>query len=226
MKASLITIFTIGLLTGTTAGIQAQHNYHNTKTTYFTTGVDFATVSTAFGNITGDDANFRMPRLSMINLGTQFHINISKNVGLYTGANIKNIGFIEKYKNPDSTVKRRVYAIGVPLGIKVGNIERGAYLFAGGGIDIPFNYREKGFVKRSDKTSFNEWFSDRTPHVMPYAMIGYTWHLGFTVKAQYYLTDFMNQGFEIEGTKPYDGYKVHLMLFAVGWCLPYVNRFR
>jgi hypothetical protein len=56
------------------------------------------------------------------------------------------------------TVKRRTYTLGIPIGIKIGNMaDKKPYLFLGGGADVPFNYKEKTFVIRNQKTKMNEW---------------------------------------------------------------------
>jgi len=196
------------------------------KKVYMTTGFDGNILSSSFMSKSGGDSKMTTPRYTMFfHIGVNFHYNFSKSFGMFTGVGIKNIGFIEKFDAPDSTVKRRVYAIGIPVGIKIGNMTEGSYLMLGGGIDMPFNYKEKGFVKRSDKTKFNEWFSQRTPAVMPYVFIGTRLRPGFMLKLQYYPTNFLNQDFEVnEGgvtSKPYNAYDVKLVTLSFGFNIPY-----
>ncbi len=57
----------------------------------------------------------------VINFGITFNFNFGRHFGLYTGLDVKNIGFIEK-NSGGLTVKRRTYNVGAPLGIKIGNI--------------------------------------------------------------------------------------------------------
>jgi hypothetical protein len=134
------------------------------------------------------------------------------------------MGFIDKYG--DSTVKRRVYSLGIPLGIKLGDLRNRNFAIAGGGVDVPFNYRETGFVHRGEKAKFNEWFSDRTPPVMPFVFAGYSFNPGFTLKLQYYPGNFFNQDFtENMGVKPYTNYDVHLLLLSIGIDIHY-SQFR
>lgn len=162
-----------------------------------------------------------------LNFGFNFNYDFSKHFGVYTGLGIKNIGFIDKIA--DSTIKRRVYAVGAPIGIKFGNLKKRKYGFIGGGVDVPVNYREKGYVKRGNKEKFNEWFSDRTPLVMPYVFAGVSIDPGIAFKIQYYPGNFMNSSFaEYPGTSalpvyPYAGYKVNLVMLSIGFDIRYTK---
>src|SRR5690606_16411381 len=116
----------------------------------------------------------------------------------------------------------RVYALGVPLAIKLGNLKERKFIFAGGGADLALNYKEKGFVNRGDKTKFHEWFSDRTPALMPYLFVGASVDPGLTLKVQYYPGNFLNPEFTPRsGLQPYAGYHVHLFFVSLGVDLHY-----
>ena len=158
-------------------------------------------------------------RFSFINIGYNFNYDFDQHFGMFTGLAIKNIGFIEKVG--DSTIKRRAYTIGVPLGFKLGNLQKRHYGFIGGGVDFQFNYREKGFVNRRDKAKFSEWFSHRTADYMPYLFAGFSYAKGSTLKVQYYPGNFFNPGFEekVNGinTQPYRGYTAHLLYVTLGF---------
>ncbi len=164
----------------------------------------------------------------MLNFGFNFNYDFNKHIGILTGIGIKNIGFIDKIG--DSTIKRRVYTIGAPVGIKFGNLKKRTYGFIGGGVDVPFNYREKGFIKRGKKDKFNEWFSDRTALIMPYVFAGISLDPGIAFKIQYYPTNFMNTDFTETSsgvlpviTKPYAGYNVNLILVSIGFDIRYTK---
>lgn len=160
-----------------------------------------------------------------VNIGVHFNYDFDEHFGLFTGLGIKNIGITDKIS--DSTVKRRVYTIGIPLGFKVGNLGARSFVFLGGGIDVPFNYREKGWVDRKEKTKFSEWFSDRTPSVMPYMFAGFSGKPGFTVKLQFYPSNFFNTSFTEKAdangnvVKPYAGYDARLLLLSLGLDIHY-----
>lgn len=196
----------------------------HSKKVYLSTGMDGYILSSTLLQKTGADNKLSTPRFTgFFHIGIHLNYDFSKNSGIYAGLNIKNIGFIEKYSNPDSTVKRRVYTIGIPVGLKFGNIKEGNYFLVGGGVDFPFNYKEKGFVKRSDKVKFNEWFSDRTATVLPYVFIGAHFRPLFSVKIQYYPGNFLNKDFSYTPGMttmidyPYKNYeKTNMILLTFG----------
>lgn len=208
------------------SGSHAQTSGTPTKKAYFSTGMDGYILSTTLKQRSGESVNLSTPRFSaFLHLGVNVNYDFSKKFGIYTGLSVKNIGFIEKFSNPDSTVKHRVYTFGIPLGVKIGNVKYGSYLIVGGGIDFPFNYKEKGFIKRSDKTKFNEWFSSRTPAAMPYVFIGAHLRPLMAIKLQYYPSNFMNPDYTttVAGTtvKPYAGYDVNLIMLTFGFDITY-----
>jgi len=159
----------------------------------------------------------------VINFGLTFNYNPGRYFGLYTGLDIKNVGFIEKFNTATKyTVKRRTYNVGVPVGIKIGNMaDRKGYAFLGGGIDVPINYREKTFTVRTQKTKYNEWFSDATPMIMPYVFAGLAIRRGVSFKAQYYLNNYLNPDYLRNGYYANRGTTVHLMLLSLGFTQPF-----
>jgi hypothetical protein len=225
-------IFTLTILLSFFAGFysQAQMPKRPTKKAYISTDFDIFLLSTSILEKTGVDNKLTPVRFTAIPfLGFNVNYDFNDRVGLYTGLNIKNIGFIEKLKDPDSTVKRRVYTIGVPLGLKIGKIKYGNYVILGVGADFPFNYREKGFTDRGNKTKFNEWFSDRTARIMPYAFIGAHLNPALTFKLQYYPSNFLNKDYKTSNAlgaevRPYAAYNVSTILFTAGIDIPYSPR--
>ena len=206
--------------------MEFKHHPNPTNKIYFSTGFDSYLLSTASMEKAGQDAKLTTPRFTaFFNFGINANFDFNKRIGLFWGLNIKNIGFIEQYDKLDSTVIRRSYTFGIPLGLKIGNIRYGNYVLVGGGVDFPFNYREKGFVNRNDKTKFNEWFSSRTPAVSPYVFLGAHLRPGFVFKLQYYPANFLNPDFTttVNGldVQPYKGYKVNLLLLTFGFDFPY-----
>lgn len=135
------------------------------------------------------------------NISFNFNYDLSKRAGFFTGLGIKNIGFIDKIA--DSTVKRRVYTIGAPIGVKFGNLGKRKFAFAGGGLDIPFHYKEKGFKNRSAKKKESEWFSDKPSFLMPYVFVGASVNKAIELKLQFYPMDFMNSSYTIPTTAGY-----------------------
>lgn len=157
----------------------------------------------------------------IINFGFTFNFNLARHFGLYTGIDIKNIGFIEK-NNSDETIKRRTYNIGAPIGIKIGNMaDKGSYLFFGAGEDVPINYKEKYFVVRNEKSKYNQWFSSATPAAMPYVFVGFDVKNIASFKFQYYPDNFLNPNYITNNSFPSNtGYDVHLMVVSIGFPMP------
>lgn len=207
---------------------------------YFSNSFDGALITTAihsgaFPLSLTMPTSVNTPRFSYFwNTGFNLNYDFSDHIGLFTGLGLKNIGFITKVKPLDSTIKRRVYALGLPVGIRVGNLRKKTYGFIGGGVDLPFNYKEKGFVRRGNKDKFNEWFSDRTAAYMPYAFAGVSFKPGIYFKVQYYPANFMNPDYttttNVSGTtvvtKPYAVYDIQLLMFSIGIDIRYTNRLK
>jgi len=188
---------------------------------YLSTNMDGHILSSSFLSKNGGDAQMTTPRYTaFFHFGLNLNFDLGQHVGVFTGMNIKNIGFIEKIA--DSTIKRRTYTIGIPLGFKIGNLRHDNYVIIGGGVDFPFNYREKGFVRRGDKSKFNEWFSTRTPAALPYVFVGARVKPGLSLKLQYYPGNFLNPDFTDDaGRQPYHGYEVNLIMATMGIDIPY-----
>lgn len=197
---------------------------------YFTTSFDGNVFGTSMFTKHGVYQGMTTVRYTtFMHVGTNMHYNFNKYSGLFVGLNFKNIGFIEKYENVDSTAIRRAFTVGVPVGLKFGNMDKGNALLIGGGVDLPFHYKEKGFIKRNNKEKTREWFSNRTATYLPYVFVGIQIKSSIVIKAQYYPTNFMNPDFTInEGGvtyKPYDGYNVNLLLFSLGFNLNYTPKY-
>lgn len=237
-----IACITIGLLAPLSLTAQDDDNTSDTsefeqiipskpRKWYWGNSLDAAIFSTAtFSKPAKSDVLTPLRFSFVINFGFNFHYDFNRHAGIFTGLGIKNIGFIEKYRSQDSTVKRRVYTLGIPLGLKIGNLPRRKFFFIGGGADLAFNYKEKGFVRRGNKEKYNEWFSDRTPLIMPNVFVGASFSPGITLKAQYYPSNFLNTDYtETIGatvTKPYAGYDVHLILLSVGFDIHYKAKYK
>jgi len=187
------------------------------KKTYWGNTVE-SSFSSALFSKPGKDESLSTLRVSNVfNVALTLNHDFSNVVGIYTGIGIRNIGFTEKYKAADSTVKRRVYCLEVPAGIKIGSMYRRRYIVLGGGADFAFNYKEKGYVRRGNKDKFNEWLSDRTEIIMPFVFAGVSFNPGLVFRVQYYPQNFLKPGFtDDNGVKPYAGYNTNLLMLNIG----------
>jgi len=142
------------------------------------------------------------PRFTcFLHLGFTVHVEFSKNIGIYSGLGIKNIGFISTSSVAGTPImmKRRSYNLCLPLGLKIGAFHKNIAIFGGGTIELPFHYKEKYFENGEKKSKFTEWFSSRTPLYMYSAFGGIEFPLGFYLKFQYYFNNFLNKSFSGDG---------------------------
>lgn len=144
-----------------------------------------------------------------LNYTQQSHLDFNKNVGIYSGLSIRNVGFItnnEKIKEfTDSDgkletettidkIKRRVYTLGVPLALKLGSFDNNFYFYGGGEIEYAFVYKEKRFEDdiKSKKVS---WFSSEYNHFLPSVFAGIQLPGGLNLQYKMYLEDLLNTNY-------------------------------
>ncbi len=181
-------------------------------------GALFSMSTSSYNGITN------IPRFSyFINSGMNVNKDFSSHFGMYAGFGVKNLGYIEKGNTTSGvsiTVKRRVYAVGIPLGFKFGNLKpKGTFGLIGGGVDFPTNYKIKTFTDgRKNKTKSNEWFSKEVTPVMPYVFAGISLKGNFTIRFQYYPGNFMNQDYkDANGAKIYSNMESKLALVSLSF---------
>jgi hypothetical protein len=86
----------------------------------------------------------------VINVQTFYHSDFNTHVGIFIGLAVRNVGYIyDNYKTPTIPVvtykkKFRSYNVGVPVGIKLGNLD-GTFFYAGYEVELPVFYKEKNF---------------------------------------------------------------------------------
>lgn len=159
----------------------------------------------------------------VVNLQWVANYDLSSRFGFFVGASVRNLGFI--YDVPDSAgspvdvrYKFRTYTLGVPVGLKIGRMNRGL-VFLGYEAELPFAYKEKRFENGDRKDRFHAWFSDRTEPFFHSAMIGFQTRYGTTVKFKYYLNNFHNKDFteRVDNTtvRPYSGLNANLITLSL-----------
>lgn len=177
----------------------------------------------ANGNETSSDQGAVIRFSPFFNAQGMLNYDLSSHFGLFTGLSIRNQGFI--YKSPIDSInvryKYRTYNVGVPVGFKIGNMNRGL-VFLGYEFEMPFNYKEKEFIN-DDKDKFNVWFSDRTEQFFQSVFVGYQGPKSVTLTVRYYLTNFHNEEYTetVDGAavKPYDGLKANILAVSLGYAL-------
>ena len=119
----------------------------------------------SFADVSADSVSVsNVMRFSPVfNFQWLINYDISKNFGVFSGLDIRNLGFIRENLtlDPNLKFKHRVYTLGLPLGLKVGNINDGVFVYFGGQIEWTMNYKEKRFENNDKVDSFVEWNSKR-----------------------------------------------------------------
>jgi hypothetical protein len=157
------------------------------------------------------------------NFNTMINSDMSEHFGLFSGLAIRNVGYIYDNFQQDSATfykkKFRSYNLGIPLGIKIGNLDN-MYLYGGYEIEFPFHYKEKTIDDgdRINKTS--GWFSKRQEAFQHGFFVGLQLPRGANIKFKYYLSEFHNQDYEdASGNKPYDGLKTNIFYFSLNYVI-------
>lgn len=158
----------------------------------------------------------------VFNFQNWVNIDKSDHLGFFTGLSVRNVGFIT---DESSTVRKkyRTYNLGLPIGIKIGNLSD-RFLFFGYEIELPFHYKEKTFVNEDKTDKINVWFSDRTPTFTHSLMAGFQLPYGATIKFKYYLTNFFNKSFQADDgsgniTQPFANADVNVFYFSLNFGL-------
>ena len=156
----------------------------------------------------------------VFNIQEQFHYNFAESVGLYTGLSLRNVGFINQL-NDTIKMKQRVYTLGVPLALKLGQVNNGNYLTLGAEAEFAFAYKQKVFVN-DEKNKTVQWFSDRTNIFLPSVFVELKSQSGVYIKFKYYLTDFLNENKQKTNVAGVDFVPTQstLMYFSIGLVIP------
>ncbi len=189
---------------------------------YYTKGGNASLLSFAQVTRNGEEIS-TIPRFTMFfNLGTNANVDLGNHLGLFAGLNLTNIGMITEekivgvVKTDEFKYKQRVYAVGVPVGIKIGDLRK-FYVYGGAEAAFALNFKQKTFINGEKVDKFNEWFSNRSNPFMPALFAGFQTKSGFGLKVQYYLNDFLNQDFSEGGTKPYANTESKIFFVTLGY---------
>ena len=174
----------------------------------------------------GSDGNNIMRWSPVFNAQFYGNYDFSKYAGFIMGAAIRNVGYIDgnpDVKNTAYKKKYRSYNFGIPVGIKIGNLDK-FFVYGGYEIEFPFHYKEKTFFDGSKQDNkITDWFSKRTPVLYNTAFAGIQFPYGLNLKVKYYFTNFFNEDFEqvTDGniTKPYAGMKANIIYFSLSFDL-------
>lgn len=154
------------------------------------------------------------------NLGEQFHVDLSRSFGMYTGLQLRNVGFISKIDT--LRLKHRAYALGVPVALKFGKIDSKIFLATGAEAEFMLNYKVKEFIRGKKVFKDSEWFSDKVEMFNPSVFLQINLGGWGNVKVKYYLKDFLkpvdpNEGYRLKGGAVVPAYTQESKLFYISW---------
>src|SRR5215471_17384958 len=145
----------------------------------------------SYGKVTGNDSLKAIVRFApFFNYQEQIHYDFNNNFGVYSGLGIRNVGLISHYNNGQVIIKERSYALGLPLALKIGQMN-GIKLDVGAEAELMFAYKRKIEIG-SDKTKFSQWFSSNVNIFNPSLFAEVSFKGGEYVRFKYYLDDFLN----------------------------------
>ena len=168
----------------------------------------------------GQEANSLMRWAPFVNIQAFANKDLSEHIGLFSGLAIRNVGYIyDDYTIPASQLvvkkKFRTYNLGIPLGIKVGNLDK-LFFYGGYEIEFPFVYKEKTFDDGDKINKISGWFSNRPENLQHGLLAGVQLPAGINLKFKYYFSEFHNQEFtDGSGAKPYEGLESHIFYFSL-----------
>jgi len=123
----------------------------------------------------------------------QYHYNFNKALGFYTGISLINVGFKNVITTPSGQefeFRQRSLSFGVPLALKIGNLENGNYIALGASAELMFHYKYK-LSYQSSNIKYTDWFSDKVNLFNPSVFIDLRNKTGGYIRFKYYLNNFL-----------------------------------
>jgi hypothetical protein len=159
----------------------------------------------------------------VVNLQELVNWDLSDHLGFYLGIDCRNVGFIYDVPNSNLRKKVRTYNVGVPVAIKIGNMN-GFFLYGGYELELPVNYKEKTFANDDKTEKFNVWFSSRTPTIYNALFAGIQFPYGTSIKFKYYMDnfyrkDYTEQDASGEPVHPYQNMNVNVFYISLNFLL-------
>ena len=155
-----------------------------------------------------------------VNLQAMLNKDMSKSFGLFTGLALRNVGYITRdFVDPSNNLsykkKFRTYNLGIPVGFKVGNLDK-TFFYGGYEVELAFAYKEKTYEDGDKTDKITGWFSDRNELFQHGFLAGIQFPYGANLKFKYYLSEFHNRDYRNSaGIKPYEGLKSNIYYFSL-----------
>ncbi|MBN2669738.1 MAG: hypothetical protein JXR60_10970 [Bacteroidales bacterium] len=173
-----------------------------------------------------------------------WHFDFNNNIGTFWGLGSRNVGYASIPENNNNFVKgftsynatteqfeindpiykdkqmsdiiRRVYTIGVPLGLKLGLFDKSLFLFFGAEVELPFHYKNKVWIDDEKIYKSSEWFSKQVNPVLYSSFVGVQLPWGINIKFKWYWNDLMNPNYDYYSVKPYAYQNSQMYYFSFG----------
>ena len=160
----------------------------------------------------------------VFNLQVMLNQDMSKKFGLFTGLALRNVGYITNdYIDPSNNLiykkKFRSYNLGIPLGFKVGDLDK-TFFYGGYEVELAVSYKEKTYDGGDKIDKITGWFSDRVELFQHGFLAGIQFPYGANLKFKYYLSEFHNRDYTNNaGIKPYAGLKANIFYISLNFFL-------
>jgi hypothetical protein len=206
--ASLCLLFTI----------QGFSQKENPSKAYVTTGGELI-FSLANIEQNGNSENATVRFSPVVNLQIMLNKDINKSFGLFTGLALRNVGYIlPNYRdtnNLEYKKKFRSYNIGIPVGFKLGNLDK-TFFYGGYEVEFPLTYKEKTYDGGDKIDKITGWFSSRQELFQHGFFVGVQFPFATNIKFKYYLSEFHNRDYvNNAGVKPYGALKSNIYYFSL-----------
>lgn len=217
MKKVLLFIALMGLLS---AAYSQSKSYFSASSEMIFSFANLEIVDSA-GTSLDQDAVVRWA--PVLNIQGMYNYNFSKIIGMFTGLAIRNVGYIaDDPLNDNTRYKYRTYNLGIPIGIKVGSMEK-FFVYGGYEIEFPFHYKEKKFIDGDKEDKTTGFFSNRVESVQQSWLVGFEFPHGINFKFKYYFTEFHNKDFTYseDGVTytPYSNRSANILYFSISYDL-------
>lgn len=153
---------------------------------------------------------------AFFNYSTFINIDLTRHLGLSIGLEIKNIGLI--LRDSVFRTKHRAYALGAPVYLRIGNLDKKWYFLAGAQYDYLFAYKEKIFV--DDAKIKRRPYNSVRPFI-PSVFVGFKAKSGASISMHYMLQNFFTDDYRFKDPRDNNelqGYNnSQLLYFTIGF---------
>ena len=175
----------------------------------------------SFANIEqdGTSENSTLRFSPVVNFQVMLNKDLNKNFGVFTGLALRNVGYIiDNYKDTSNHIykkKFRSYNLGIPVGFKVGNLDK-VFLYGGYEVEFAISYKEKTYEDGDKIDKITGWFSSRQELFQHGFLVGIQFPYGANLKFKYYLSEFHNRDYVNNGNfKPYGALNSNIYYFSL-----------